>query len=478
MEEHAQEPTPSQDDSLVTKVSGTRPIDSEEKRLDTQAPDKGVRPRVGMRNSLKLVFSWHNYRVYLLTAWVFSAFTSIWSFFNLYLLAIGWQFLTIGAASTFVGALAAVSRLVGGYVGDSFDRKKLSVIAMMMAAVYHIIIGLFTDFTLILVGLTILATMDIAKGGSSAYIMENIPKDDSGLALSLFTAGRSLGIIVLIVFGALVPVVGFGNGMRLMYLVTGVSLLLCTLVRQRYLSSSKKRQRPTGVSLWQDFLRENRHAARLLLSVMPGVLLVVIVDAFSDAIFQFGALLYAKEYLGVSISGITVIVLVPLIVSVPLLVKVGRVSDRRGVRRAALGVYSVMPVCAALLMLAPVFPYWMPAPIIEMSETAMTGLAVVFSTPFLAIVMKDVNDALWGLVLITLIQKKLPIQDTAKILAVFWFVVYLFASIGPFLGGLVFTYAQPSQLFAIVLVLNLIILGMITKVGLVAANAEEVPSTC
>lgn len=428
--------------------------------------------RSGVRTSLKSIFAWHNYAVYLVTSWIFSAFLVVWSLLNLYLRASGWDYLQIGFVMAIVSTTSAIARILGGYVGDAVDRKKLAVIAMFMAAVSHVMLGLFTDFTAIFAGLMVYATMDIAKGGSSAYIMDNIPQKESGFALSLFTAGNSFGVLVLIPFGILVPLVGFALAIRFCFVSAGLLFFACTAARARFLTSSVQRKRAVGTPLWKDFLRENRHAVNLLLKVMPGVLVVVILDSFSDALFSFGALLYTNEYLGVSISGITVIVLVALVASVPLLLKIGRFSDQRGVRKAAFAVYSVMPLCAILIILAPVVPYWVPLQLVQIADSRMPGLGIVFTTPFLALVIKGINDTLWSLVLLTLIQKRLPRQDTAKTLAVFWFVVYLFMSFGPFIGGLLFTYADPSQLFTVVLILNIIILASIARIGLVGRNNE------
>ncbi|RDE13268.1 MAG: hypothetical protein C4K47_06500 [Candidatus Thorarchaeota archaeon] len=425
-----------------------------------------------LRRSLKSVFSWQNYSVYLVTSWVFSAFVVVWSLLNLYLRAIGWDYLQIGLVLAIVSTTSACARIVGGYVGDAVDRKRLSILAMLMAGVSHLTIGLFTDFAAVLLGLMIYATMDIAKGGSSAYIMDNIPQKDSGLALSLFSAGRSFGVLTLIPFGILVPIIGFCLAMRFCFVTAGLLFFVCTAARAYLLTSSVQKESAPNVPLWKDFIRKNRYAVSLLFRIMPGVLVVVILDSFSDALFQYGTLLYTNEYLGVSISGITIIVLVSLVVSVPLLLKVGRFSDERGVRKAALIVYGVMPVCAILIILAPVFPYWVPSEIVEIAEREVTGFGAVFSMPFLAFVLKQINDTLWSLVLLTLIQKRLPRQDTAKILAVFWFIVYLFMSLGPFVGGLLFTYANPSQLFTVVLILNLVILVSIARAGLVGRNDE------
>jgi positive regulator of sigma E activity len=64
----------------------------------------------------------------------------------------------------------------------------------------------------------------------------------------------------------------------------------------------------------------------------------------------------------------------------------------------------------------------------------------------------------------------MPRQDTSKILSVFWFIVWMCASVGPFVGGLVFEYFYQGDLFIVVLMLNLLILGWISKQGLVREN--------
>jgi MFS family permease len=151
----------------------------------------------------------------------------------------------------------------------------------------------------------------------------------------------------------------------------------------------------------------------------------------------------------------------------------GRLSDRRGERKTALIIYSIMPICALLLVIAPIIPYWAPVSVVSQAELLFTGLGAVFSTPFLAIVLKSVNDAVWYLLLLTIIQKNLPRRDTSKILSVFWFIVFIFASIGPSVGGIVFQYFYQGHLFIVVLLLNLIILGWIASQGLVKDNRDD-----
>ena len=397
---------------------------------------------------------------------------ALWSFFNLYLRTLQWDFMAIGTALSAVAMVSVFARLIGGYVGDVIDRKKLAVVAMLMTAVYFLIIGLFTDFSFVFIGLIILGMNDIAKGGASAYIMDNIPSKHSGLALSLFMVGRSLGTVTILVFLIIEPILGFAETFRHLYLLTGIFLLICAAARAYYLDPSPQKGRVEGTPLWKDFVTENRQAIGILVRMMPGVLIVVIIDSFSDSLFEFGALIYTNEILGVSYRGIAIMMFVYLAILTPLLLKTGRMSDTKGARGTALAVYIFMPICASLLLVAPIFPQWAPDWLIIATETRMEGLGVIFTTPFLAIVIKMVTDVLWYTILLALIRKRIPRKDTAKILAMFWAVVYLCQSIGPLIGGIIFTYFEQSYLFVVVLGLNFLILGALAKNGLVSDEAD------
>ncbi|MFW9974266.1 MAG: MFS transporter, partial [Candidatus Thorarchaeota archaeon] len=378
-----------------------------------------------------------------------------------------WEYWLIGAALSFTAAVSAVSRLVGGYVGDVSNRKHLSVIAMLMMAGYNLIMGIFVEFTWIIIALLLFSTMDVFKGGSTAFIMDNIPKKHGGLGISLFSAGRIFGIVTLGAFVVLNTEMDFGLSLRRMFLIGGLFLAFSALARAALLEGKAPEMKREGLSLIQSFIQDNKRALGLLVKTVPGMLAIVALDAVSDALFRFGAYIYIYEEVGIEVPGLILMTILTIIISVPMLLGTGRFSDRRGEKRTALIVYSIMPICAILLFISPSFPYWAPIALINQADLLFAGLGAVFSTPFLALILKSVNDAVWYLLLLTIIQKNLPRYDTAKILSVFWFVVYLLSSVGPSFGGVVFQYFPQSYLFIIVFLLNIIILGWIARQGLV-----------
>ncbi len=428
-----------------------------------------------LRASLKAVFSWKNYRVYLLTAWIFNAFEYLGSFFNLYLWSLNLGLLLIGAIGTITYAISTIARFFGGYVGDTSNRKTLAVISMLLMATYYLMIGIFREPILIFVALAIYSSIEITKGGSTAYIMDNIPREHSGFALSMFTTGKTLSIITLAVFGLLYPIMEFA-AFRQLHLAGGILLLFSTALRAVYLKSSPQKKREAGTRLWRTFIQDNRRALGILLSVIPGMIVVCIFDSISDSFFKLGALIYLYEDLYIDIPSMVIMLIATLLIQVPLLLKVGRLTDRKGVKSTALMVYAIMPISAALLILAYWIPDWVPLSFSTAANTLIPGLGVIFKTSFLAVVLKYVNDTLWYTIVLVLIRQRLPSHDTSKILSLFWIVVWLSSSLGPLVGGIISEAIGILYLFVAVFILNIIILAAIARYDLTVKGqtAQEV----
>jgi MFS family permease len=444
------------------------PFEPEE--LDHDNTKEAKNQTTSVRASLSAIFSWKNYRIYLVTAWVFNAFEYLSTFLNLYLWDIIRSFVIIGAIGTVISAISAIARFFGGYVGDTVNRKTLSVVAMFLMAIYHVMIGIFIDPIFIFVALVIVSSMEVTKGGSSAYIMDNIPREHSGLALSLFTAGRTLSIITLAIFAFLFPFVGF-EAYRQIHLVGGIFLLGSSIARAIFLESNPQMKREAGTRLWRNFVEENSRAFKVLVKFLPGMMAVCILDAISDSFFKLGALIYMNTVLLIDVQSIAIMMIATLMIQVPLLLKLGRQTDRKGVKSTALAIYALMPVSAALLILAYWIPDWAPTSMIETSNLLLPGLGVIFKVSFLAVVLKYVNDQLWYVTMLILIRKKLPSRDTSKILSLFWFVIYLASSFGPFIGGIISEYVNILFLFVGVLILNILILGSIARYDLMSKGA-------
>jgi MFS family permease len=434
-----------------------------EDTLEMKISDEGeiTVPEQDFRTSLRVIFANRNYTILLTTSWIFSTFNFLSSYFNLYLRALGWEIFVIGVVLSFSAGISALTRLIGGYYGDVANRKRVAVYAQLVYAIYYILIGLVADFWLVIAAVLFLSIQDLFRSGSSAYFMENVPKKEGGLAISLFTAGRGFSIISLVAFGFLEPMIGFPETFRLLYFTAGLFMIVASAARAYLLTSIETVQEKSEKPIIREFFYQNAKAAKLLVAAIPGLLTVAIIDTISDSFFKTVALIYANEVLSIDFAGINLMLIFQLILIVPLVLKIGRVSDRSGIKRAALVVYSVMPISAGLLFIAPYFPYIAPYDFYLAANSIASGLGVIFTTPFIAIVMKYVNDTLWWALIIILIRKRLPKTDTSKILSIFWVIIYIMGSLGPVLAGAIYTFLTPQSTFLIIFILNILILAAI-----------------
>ncbi len=440
------------------------PIDIEADNTMSDSPNATTEEvSTTINDALHEIFRWKNYSVFLLTSWIVSSFMALSYFDILYLRTLHWDVLLIGVVATATSLVATLCRLVGGYFGDVTNRKTLAIVSFFIMGTYYLILGMVVSFELVLIAYLLYSTLNLTKGGSTAFIMDNIPKDHSGLALSLFTMGRTFGIIILLALGMLIPVFGFSQAMRTLYLTAGLLIMAAGTVRATFLTGGETPSRPKDQSLLKNFIMENLGSARILFKTIPIIMLVVTIDAISDAFFRFGALLYTNEDLGVSYEGIIFIILVTLLIQAPLLIITGRFSDKFGVRRASIVLYSLMPLCAILILIAPIFPLWAPQGWYLAAESYLTGLGGVFTTPFLAIFIKTINDTLWWLVLLIIVRRNLPRENTAKFLGIFWVITYSTKSFGPMIAGAIYSFIGPFALFLLVLLLNIVIIGILAK---------------
>ncbi len=450
------------DENPVGRELGNDPSSEE---LDHNIPGEVTEQDFGLRASLNTIFSWKNYRIYLITGWVFNAFVYLDSFFNLYLWSIIPNLVIIGGIGTVAATIGAIARFFGGYIGDRVNRKSLAFISMFIVAIYYVMMGIFVDPLFIFIALMIYYSAEITKGGSNAYIMDNIPREHSGLALSLFTAGRIFSIITLSIFGVLYSIIDFA-AFRILCLIGGILLILSSLLRAKYLENSETNRREAGTKLWKVFIEDNKRALKILLTIIPGMIIVCILDSISDSFFKLGAFIYMYEELYIDVPSIVIMLIATVLIQVPLLLKVGRLTDRRGVKSTALTIYAIMPISAALLIMANWFPTWAPLSFSTAANAVIPGLGVIFKTSFIAVVLKYVNDTLWYTVVLVLIRKRLPSHDTAKFLSLFWVIVWLTSSLGPLIGGIISEATSILFLFIGILILNIFILGAIAKFDL------------
>ncbi len=444
-------------------------------------PEKTGKPKQGFFSSLKSVLTYGSYSVYLITAWILGVFGIIMQsylmlflrdFLLLYMPQVELVYVTIGLILLGYMAVELVARFFGGYIGDNYNRKWLSVVTMFVSGVAMLIFAFATGLVGLIAGALIMAGSALFASGSTSYIYEQVEPEHSGLAMGIFQTSTGFGLIGLgLVTWLLATGVPFVITIQIVFFVGSMCFMAAAVIRAVFLTEPRpivRKDQDTNKA--REFIKQNSNALKLLWVILPVFMVVLILDALSDGFYRFVSTFYLNEALGFSIGEISIMLIVVLAFSIPLSVWVGSFFDTRGSRRAIIAVYSVMPITLVLLILAPLFPYWLPAAIAAPLIATYPILEPLLSTAFLAIAMKNINDILWWTLILTYLRKAMPRSETAKMLSIFFIVVFLAFLVTPIPSGIIYTIYGALPLLSISLVINLIILGI-----LVIANVEPKP---
>ncbi|MHA1909586.1 MAG: MFS transporter [Candidatus Thorarchaeota archaeon] len=429
-----------------------------------------------------------SFRVLLVTGWIMYGVDKVFSYFNLYLRALGWSFVLIGIVSSLYLVIRSASRFIGGFIGDTRNRRTMSIATMGLTSVAWIMLGLSTEFWMIFSAYMLFGFISLIRSGASAYLYTRIPRrprDLMGLGNSLF---KSVGpiwslpiLFALAIWTEIYPLVVLVQDL---FLFGGFLIFFCTVLRWRYLSHDQSCPEEylegTSSPQFRNVISENIRAVRIIVAVVPGLILIGVLDTLSDAMFNYGALIYANEFAGVSYAGISLILIVVVFAQAPLGLLIGRkmsVNDNNKFR-AALAIYSMIPMSVALVLVSPIYPYFpfIPHEWIQWAAAQFPGGEVIFSTVFLGLVLKSINDNLWATILFTVIGSKFPKKDWGKTSSMYFSIVVLIATIAPTIAGFMFESIGPQWMFALLIVLNLalILTIIVTKFGISPQNSTEI----
>ena len=432
-------------------------------------------------SQFKSVMSSRTYAVFLITNWLFGIGSPVGRYVSLFLRdMLFYNYVLIGFLSVYFTSLGIVAQLIGGYIGDNFDRKKLAVLTMLMNGIGFLVVGFsilanggvgFTIFgfnislvlMIIFTGFSILSISNIVGSGSTSYIYDHIPREYAGVAIGIFQTTAGFGLLGLgIITWWLWMGIPFVQTVQYGFLFGGSLFIIASIIRVIYLAPAKPvpREKRSASNL-RDFLSQNNHARKMIMAILPVFLGVLILDAVSDGLYNFVNLYFLNEALAFSVGEISLMLVVVLAVSIPLSIRVGGFFDQRGGRRAIFVVYSVMPVCVTLLLIAPLFPYWLPFPMIAPYIAAYPFLDPLLSTAFIAITLKNVNDILWGTLILVYLRRAIPRGDTAKMLSITFTIVAITGLFTPVPAAFAYTFLGAPPVLMVSLILNFVILAVL-----------------
>ncbi|MGY5854310.1 MAG: MFS transporter [Candidatus Thorarchaeota archaeon] len=401
-----------------------------------------------------------NWTIFLSTVWIYSSMVVVYEYFTLYFRDIGISYILTGALFSIMFTINVAGNFVSGYLVDNYDRRNLSVITMIMPGIFFLIISLTTDIFFIALAMLIGGIGSLSTGSGEAYQMQQVDREFSGVAQSMFRLGTSLGLIPLYFFALMLDLgMSFVTVMQIILFVAAILQFICAIIRVTGLEQLPLPKRESqSDDLLRDFIGENIRGLRLLVRVFPIFIVVICIDALSDSFYGFSKNYFVNETLEFGYAEINLMILITLAFSVPLALIVGRVFDKRGGQGLTLAIYSLMPISIYLLILSQYIRYIAPITWVDSLNSIYPGLSVMLSLAFIATAIKSVNDILWATILASYIQRSMPRSDFGKMLSLSSVLVSVFVAFGPIPAGIIYTNWQGLPLLVIIMIINIVIL--------------------
>lgn len=300
--------------------------------------------KVIIASSLGSVFEWFDFFLYGSLATIISHnfFSGVneTSAFIVALLAFGAGF-----------AVRPLGAVVFGFFGDLWGRKKAFLVTLTLMGAGTFAVGLLPTYRQIgvaapwiLICLRMLQGLSIGGvyGGAATYVAEHVTDQRRGLYTSWIqitaTGGMAMSLIVVFVTRTIVGEEGFNAwGWRIPFLLSSV-LLLITIWIQRTLSESPvyQQMKASGRASprpWSDALGNWRNL-RLIMIALFGAMVGQAVIWYTA---QFYVLFFLERVLRVDGPLTNLLMALALILSTPLYVMFGWLSDKIGRRPVILG---------------------------------------------------------------------------------------------------------------------------------------------
>jgi MFS family permease len=317
--------------------------------LDPAAPTKGAVGEVNLKRiifaaSLGTLFEWYDFYLYGSLAVFFGGLFFPKGNDTAQLLA---SLATFGAGF----GVRPLGALVFGHIGDLVGRKNTFLVTMATMGIATAAIGLLPSYasvgllaTVLLVGLRLLQGLALGGeyGGAATYIAEHVPDNKRGYYTSFIQTTATMGFFLSMgVIGTTRVVLGEAGfkayGWRLPFLLSfallAVSLYVRLKMKESPLFSKLKSSGKTSVNPLKESFTNPVNVKYVLLALFG-------VTAGQGVVWytgQFYALTFMQSVLKIPWQSSYLMVSAALLITTPLFVFFGRLSDRVGRKRIMMG---------------------------------------------------------------------------------------------------------------------------------------------
>ena len=260
-------------------------------------------------------------------------------FFSLYVMALGGSTVEIGIVNALRPLAAMFIYPIAGALAENYGRVRILVVTGLLNAAFYSVYMLAPDWRFLAVANMINGLLVFRFPASSALLADSLDPGLRGRGFAAITAIPGfVGILSPYIGGYLTTVLGVERGMRLLYGVTIVALLLTALMNWRFLEETLRKPSGSRTDLPR-IVRGSYGSILKALRWLPRGLrfyaLMIVLTLFFNSLTAPFWVVYATEVLGISNLDWGSILTLNMVIQVLLSIPAGGLIDRYDKRRVA-----------------------------------------------------------------------------------------------------------------------------------------------
>ncbi len=317
------------------------------------------------------------------------------SFFSLYVQALGGSMVDIGIVSSLRPLTALFAYPIAGYLAHRYSRIKVIAATIYLTAPFWLIYVFAQDWRSLALGNLLLGLMTFYFPAANSLMADSIPPDKRGLAYSLWWAIPStVGILSPYIGGYLTTRYGVVPAMRFLYVLTFAVAITNGTMNLKFMKEPPREEReeanPGVLRMLVDSYKDMLAVLAWLPRSLKAFAVMLAMGFFFNNMMTSYWVVYSIEVLGMTKLQWGTVLLIAAVVNVVLLLPAGMIVDRIGTKRtltAALaataiplilfpfsrGFWDVTLIFVALTMANSVLTSGAPALMAQMVPSEMRG---------------------------------------------------------------------------------------------------------
>ncbi|MDI6858908.1 MAG: MFS transporter [Methanocellales archaeon] len=224
----------------------------------------------------------------------------VWPFFALYALGLGASPFLLGVI-TGIRALAACIYLPGGFIADTYGRKRIIGMMTAVLGMSYLLMALAWSWRVLLLIVVIESLSYIYVPAYTAILVDSLPTQKRGFGLTIFQHFSFAPMVLCPAIGGLVADhIGLMLAMRIGFALTGLVCIVLGFVRSKSLIETIEPTKARFVEVFINSYRQQFKFIRELGSELKWTMMCFVLSIFGIGVATYFWIVFATREIGLS----------------------------------------------------------------------------------------------------------------------------------------------------------------------------------